>query len=73
MRYLQLGSQRIHVATIFVILLRITPDEAHLFCELIPVLEIAGTRRWRTTVLSTCALLYALQTNWMSDELVIVL
>lgn len=63
--YLKFCCQGVHVTAILIVLLRITPDEADLFSELIPVLEITDAGRRRTAMLPACALRYTLEAHWM--------
>lgn len=70
---LEFVGQLIHVATIFVIISSIPPNEAHLVCKSIPSLEVRDIGRRRTTVLTASSFRHTFQTNAMLDDLVVVL
>lgn len=70
---LELFSRVVHIATVFVIVLCVTPDERHLFLESVPGLEVGSATRWRTTMLASSTLRNAFQRYWMPDDFVVVL
>lgn len=70
---LEFDGKVVHIASIFVVRLRVPPDEADFFFKCDPSLEIRDVR-WRcTAVYALRALGNALQRDWMPYNLVIVL
>ena len=70
--YLELFSENIHLAAIFVIILGVLPDEADFFLVRIPRLEVGLSSVRRTTVLSACTFGYTLERDWVPYDLVVL-